>query len=265
MRIGYGARGLIYVTVGALAFAAAMDAAEVSGTKDALAVLRSQPFGVAALWIIGLGLFAYMIWRIVAGVFDVEDHGSDAKGLFARASQIITGLIHGVIGLSVLGLAWGGRSAGGSNSAQDWTQWLMSMPFGRYVVALIAAILVGAGLYYAHKGWQGAYKSHLASSSFTEDVDPVLKGGLIVYGALLALVAASLGFAAWQADPNQAGGLGQALQQLKSMTFGRVLLGIAGLGLLSFALYNFVEAAYRVTPKINGSDVKTLARAAKAD
>ena len=86
----------------------------------------------------------------------------------------------------------------------------------------------------------------------------MLKGGLIVYGGLLALVAISIGYAALTADPSQAGGLGQALTQLRSVTFGRFLLGFVGLGLIAFALYNFVEAAYRVVPRINGTDVTTL-------
>ena len=261
MRTGYGARGLMYVTVGGLAFLAALKSVEASGTKDALAALRDQPYGVVALWIIGLGMLGYMVWRITAGVADVEDHGSDGKGLIARAGQITTGVIHGGIGVSVLSLAMGGGSGGG-DSAQDWTQRVMQMPMGRYLVAAGALILLGAGIYYAYKGWSGKYKEHLAASSFTSEAEPVLKGGLIVYGALLAVVALSLFYAALTADPAQAGGLGQAFQQIREVTFGRILLGIAGLGLLGFALYNFVEAAYRVVPKINGPDVQTLARAA---
>ncbi|MBD3663742.1 DUF1206 domain-containing protein [Sulfitobacter sp. TSTF-M16] len=262
MRAGYGARGLIYTTVGALAFAAALNSNEASGTKDALATLRAQPWGVTALWIIGFGLFAYMIWRIVAGAADVEDHGTDGKGLIARAGQVVTGVLHGIIGVSVLSLAMGGGNAGSGGAAEDWTQKLMSMPAGRYLVAAAALIMLGAGIYYAYKGWSGSYKDHLESSTFTRDAEPVLMGGLIIYGGLLALVAVSLGFAALNSDASQAGGLGQALQSLRDMAFGRFLLGIAGLGLLAFALYNFVEAKYRVIPRISGSDVKTLAKEA---
>ena len=256
MRAGYGARGVIYVLVGLLAFWAALYQGEASGTKDALATLKAQPWGVWALWGIGLGLFGYMIWRVIAGLADVEDHGTDAKGMVARTGQVTTGLLHGLIGLSVIGLAMG--DSGSGDSAQDWTQKVMSMPGGRWLVGIGALILLGAGVYYVFKGWQGKYKDHLRGSQTTAELDPVLKAGLIVYGGLLALVALSIGLAALNADPSQAGGLGQALGDLRDAAYGRFLLGIAALGLIAFALYNFVEAAYRVVPRITGSDVPTL-------
>lgn len=257
MRAGYGARGVIYTLVGGLALLAAFKSTQASSTKDALAALRDEPYGVPMLFAIGIGLLAYLVWRVTAGIKDVEDHGTDSEGVIARLGQITTGLIHGGIGVSVLALAMSGKNSGGS-SAQDWTQKLMSMPMGRYIVAAIALILLGAGIYYAYKGWSGKYKSHLARTHFTESIDPVLTIGLVIYGAMLALVASSLGYAALTANPEQAGGLGEALQSLRGMAFGRFLLGGAGLGLIGFAVYNFVEAGYRVVPKISGPDIRTL-------
>ena len=262
MRAGYGSRGVIYTIVGLLAFWAAMGSGQAEGTKDALAQLRGQPYGVVALWAIGIGLFGYLIWRITAGIADVEDHGTDAKGLIARTGQITTGLIHGAVGVSVIGLAMTGSDGGGS--AQDWTGRIMQMPMGRYLLGAGALILAGAGVYYAYKGWSGKYKEHLAGSRLTAQVDPAIKAGLIIYGGLLALVALSIFYAALYADPGQAGGLGEALTQLRGMVYGRILLGIAGIGLMLFALYNFVEAAYRIVPTISGPDVETLAARLKS-
>ncbi|WP_300052238.1 DUF1206 domain-containing protein [Sulfitobacter sp.] len=257
MRAGYGARGVIYTIIGGLALLAAVKSTQASGTKDALAALRDEPYGIPALIAIGIGLLAYLVWRVAAGVKDVEDHGTDAKGLIARLGQVTTGLIHGGIGVSVLALAMSGKNSGGS-SAQDWTQKLMSMPAGRYIVAAGALILLGAGIYYAYKGWSGKYKGHLARTQFTESIDPIVKVGLIIYGGILGLVAFSLGYAALTANPSQAGGLGEALQSLRGMAFGRFLLGGAGLGLIGFAVYNFVEAGYRVVPKFSDPDIRTL-------
>ncbi len=260
MRAGYGARGAIYVAVGMLAFLAALKSGDAEGTKDALAALRNKPYGVPMLWGIGIGLFGYLIWRVAAGVADVENHGTDAKGLMARAGQVGTGLLHGGIGVSVIGLALGGGGSG--DSAQDWTQVVMAMPMGRIIVGLGALIVMGAGVFYAYKGLAGKYKEHLAASTLTQTLEPVIKGGLIVYGLLLALVGLSIATAAFFGDPSQAGGLGKALQDLRDVAYGRVLLGGAGIGLLAFAIYNFVEAGCRVVPKISGPDSKTLANRA---
>ena len=257
MRAGYGARGVIYSIVGGLAFLAAFKSTQASGTKDALAALRDEPYGVPALFAIGLGLLAYLVWRVAAGVKDVEDHGTDLKRIVARLGQITTGLIHGGIGIAVFALALSGKNSGG-DTTQDWTQKLMAMPAGRYIVAAGALILLGAGVYYAYKGWSGKYKGHLARTQFTESIDPIVTVGLVIYGIMLALVAFSLGYAALTANPEQAGGLGKALQDLRGMAFGRFLLGGAGLGLIGFAVYNFVEAGYRVVPKFSDPDIRTL-------
>lgn len=262
MRAGYGARGAIYVIIGIIAFWAAFSAQQAEGTKGALATLKTEPMGTVALWAIGIGLFGYMIWRVTAGIADVEDHGTDAKGLVARTGQVTTGLIHAGIGVSIIGLAYGSSGQGGG--AEDWTQTVMSMPGGRILVGIGALILGGAGVYYAYKGWSGKYREHLQASSTLTKLDPALKAGLIIYGGLLALVAVSIFFAALNANPGEAGGLGEALQKLRSVAYGRFLLAGAGLGLIAFALYNFCEAAYRVIPRISGANVTTLKAALKS-
>ena len=121
MRGGYGARGVIYTIVGGLTIYAALTSAQASGTGDSLTRLRGAPFGQAMLAVIALGLFAYLIWRVVDATLDLEDHGTDAKGLLARTGQVVTGLLHGAIGVSVAGLAFG--FGGGGDGAQGWTRW----------------------------------------------------------------------------------------------------------------------------------------------
>lgn len=257
MRAGYGARGVIYIIVGGLALTAALRGGDAKGTKGALATLQDEPMGVATLWCIAAGLTAYMIWRIVNAALDLEDHGTDAKGIFARLCTAATGVIHGAIGLSVAGLARGG--AAGDSGARDWTAQLMQMPMGPMMVAMAACVIIAAGAYYAHKGLTGSYRSHLSTSPFTRGAQPVLTFGLVVHGAMLALVGMSLAFAALNTDPSDAGGIGQALDTLRTLAWGRFLLAGAGLGLLGFAVYNLVEAAYRVIPHISDPDVTTLA------
>lgn len=260
MRAGYGARGVIYVLIGGLALFAALRGGNAEGTQGALATLQNEPMGQTALWAIAVGLGAYMIWRLVDAAMDLEDHGTDAKGIFARLAIASTGVIHGGIGVSVAGLAMGGGS-GGDSGAQDWTAKLMQMPMGPTLVAIAAAVVIGAGGYYAYKGLTGKYREHLSNAAFTRKIQPVLTFGLVVHGVMLALVGVSLGFAALNSDPSDAGGLGQALETLRSLAWGRWLLAGAGLGLIGFAVYNFVEACYRVIPYFSDPDTGTLADA----
>lgn len=258
MRVGYSARGIIYTVLGGLTIWAAITAARAEGTTDALRSVKSQPFGQVLLWVIAIGLFCYLIWRVCDAVLDLECYGTDGKGIIARLGQVTTGLLHGALGLSVASLAMGAGASG--TATQDWTARLMSMDYGRWIVGAVALITIGAGLYYVQKGVRETYKKTLRRSTTTERLDPLLKWGLIVHGGIVGLIGLSIGHAALYTDPQQAGGLGQALTIIRDMAFGRVLLALTGLGLFGFAAFNFVQAVYRIVPRLAEEDVATLAK-----
>ncbi|SFE07456.1 DUF1206 domain-containing protein [Roseivivax sediminis] len=264
MRAGYTARAIVYTVVGSLALTAALDGGSAEGTTGALADLKSEPFGLALLWVIAAGLICYAIWRFIAAALDLERRGDDSSGIFARGGLVITGLIHAALGVSVAGLALGRSSGGGGSGAQDWTARLMQLPYGKWIVAAIAVGIVGAGAYYVWKGIKQKYKRTMRVTPTTQKLDPALQAGFIAQGTLVAIVGLLLGGAALTTDPSQAGGIGSALDQVRSAPFGRVALGIIAIGVLGFALENLVEARYRIVPARAGSDVETLAMRAKA-
>ncbi len=67
--------------------------------------------------------------------------------------------------------------------------------------------------------------------------------------------------AAWQADPSEAGGLAGAFDWLGNRPQGRALVAALCLGLLAFALFCFVDARWRIVPRVAGDKTETLARA----
>ncbi|NND22980.1 MAG: DUF1206 domain-containing protein [Silicimonas sp.] len=257
MRAGYGARALVYLVLGGLTLAAAWTGGQTEGTQGALASLKSAPFGVLLLWIIALGLLCYAVWRLIAAWYDLERRGDDDEGLAKRAGLAVTGIIHAGLGVAVALLAMGERS-GGSGGAQNWTAKLMSLPFGKWLVAAVALGIIGAAIHYVLKGWQRKYERHIRVTSTTRKLDPALRFGFVAYGVVLGIVGAFLLVAALQADPSDAKGIGAALDYVRGQPFGRWMLGVLGLGLLAFALENAVEAVYRVVPRLQGPDVDTL-------
>lgn len=264
MRAGYSARALVYAIVGGLALTAAIRGGGTEGTTGALAELKSQPFGLVLLWAIAVGLMCYALWRLIAAALDLERRGDDSSGLLARGGLVVTGLIHAALGVSVAGLAMGRSSGGGGGGAEDWTAKLMQMPYGKWIVAAVALGTIGAGIYYVHKGMAQKYKRTMRVTPTTRKLDPALQAGFVAQGTLIAIVGVLMGYAALTTDPSQAGGIGDALTQVRSAPFGRVLLAVIGAGVLGFALENAVEARYRIVPARAGSDVETMAMRAKA-
>ena len=138
------------------------------------------------------------------------------------------------------------------------------MPNGALIVMAVGAVTVCAGLYYGWKGIAEKYKDHIHGTWLTERLDPAIKAGLVAHGLVIVLVGLFLWFAGQTTDPDQAGGVSKAFATVRAQPFGRILLGMLGFGMLGFAIYCWVEACYRVIPRLAGDDVTTMAARAKA-
>ncbi len=261
MRAGYAARGMVYLIVGGIAFFAALNGGEAEGSTGALVFMMRQPFGMALLGLVALGLFAYTLWRLVDGVMDLESEGDDAKGYASRAGQLLSGATHAVLGVSAVTIIFNGAEAqegAGRNSAESWTAALIDNPVGRAIVLAAGAITIGVGVYLFIKSYKAAYKSKIRRTETTEKLAPVIRFGLVAHGIVLLIIGGLIGWAGLAHDPEKAASLGEALRILETQTYGRTLLGITGAGLAGFAVYCFVMAQYRIVPKLAKDDIPTL-------
>jgi hypothetical protein len=120
-----------------------------------------------------------------------------------------------------------------------------------------------AGLYYMRKGWSEKYRDDLRANRFTLNWNWMLKGGLIAHGAVIVLIGIFFVLAAWQADPSEAGGLDRMFGWLSAQLYGRILVTVVALGLLGFAVFCAVNAAYRVIPRAKAPDIETVAQRLK--
>ena len=265
MRAGYSARGIVYTILGGLTLAAAMRGGQTEGTQGALATLRDSGWGIALLWIIALGLLCYGVWREIAAYYDLEHRGDDEEGLAKRLGLVVTGIIHMGMAVAVAALAMGRGGSGGEDGAQDWTGKLMALPAGKWLVAIAAIAIAGAGVHYILKGWKKKYQRYIRVTEVSRKLSPVLRWGFVSYGIILVIIGVFLGIAALQSDPSEAKGFGDALAYIRDQSYGGFLLGLFGLGILGFAIENFVEARYRVVPGVrDAGNLETLASRAKA-
>ena len=260
MRSGYAGRGLTYTVVAGLSLWALWQGGEAEGTSSALAKLETDLSGQIALTLIGLGLLAYTVWRLTSAIYDLEDYGNDGEGLVARLGQVSTGLIHGVLGLFALSLVLIGASGGGNGSAiADIASTIMRWPLGRWLIAAAGLATLGAGAYYVVKAWKESYRKHLRGNKVTANWNWVLKLGVLAQAIVILIIGTFLTYAGLTANPDEAAGLDGVWEFLAGQPFGRVLTLSLCVGLLCFAVFCFVNAAYRIVPKAADADVTTLA------
>src|SRR5512138_1582110 len=90
-RLGYAVRGLLYVTIGAIALQAALGKATSPADQiGAIAALGRLSSGRILLWVMLAGLSAYALWGIVRAIADPFHKGSDTNGLLARAGYVVS-------------------------------------------------------------------------------------------------------------------------------------------------------------------------------
>ncbi len=267
MRAGYAGRGVTYLAVAGLSLWAIWRGGEAKGTSGALESLSGSTWGVVVLWLIAIGLLAYAVWRGIDAAEDLEDYGTEPKGIGARVGMIATGLIHGALGALALSLALGlGLSSGdgGGGGIPGLVGTVLGWPGGAWIIGLGGLVTIGAGLYYVIKGWKAKYREKLSANRFTTNWDWALRAGVMAQGVLVTIVGGFLVAAGLNGNPEQAGGLGKAFDWLSSQPFGQFLVVAVCIGLLGFAFFCFVNAAYRIIPRVNGSGASTLANRMKA-
>jgi hypothetical protein len=171
MRVGYTARGSVYVLLGVLALLAAWTGDRTPDSKGALRSLLDEPLGEVMLSAIAAGLAAYAVWSCINAWLDLDDVGSGLKGWVARGAQVISGGMHLLLGITAAMLA--ARAEASGDHTRSWTAQLMGEPFGRWAVAAIGGIVIAFGVQFFVAVYQQSYKQSLRYTATTARLDPL--------------------------------------------------------------------------------------------
>jgi hypothetical protein len=253
-RIGFAARGLLYLLVGwfALGSGRPEDGSEAMGHLEGV-------LGSILLAGMAVGFLGYGLWRLGEAWIDTQGAGSSAKGLALRIGGAVSGLLHlglalfaatRVIGGGTSSSAPGGGAEGGAATA-------LSLPAGQLVLAIAAVLLVAAALVQLGKAVRLGFLRHLdPRAARLPAVAWIGRIGFAARGLVFAVMGVFLLQAAWKMRAAAAGDMGDALAALPDS----VRMLVAG-GLVLFALFSLVEARFR---RINDPQVLRRLRAARA-
>src|SRR2546430_14068596 len=146
-RLGHVATGSVYIIVGVVAAVACFDARmRPLGTQGALARTLKGALGAFARLAIALGLTADAVWQMVRAAVDADRVGPGITGATNRVAWVVTGVTHFGLAIAAFKIALGIRQSTAESGVKRWTELIMSMPLGPWLVAALGRGGVGGGL-----------------------------------------------------------------------------------------------------------------------
>jgi hypothetical protein len=248
-RLGYMARGVVYLSTGFIALLA------VAGLTPhphspirALQAWAQWPLGVVLLWGTGLGLYGFAGWRALQSVLDADRQGAGPKAWASRAGQALSGLIYGSLAVSVFGLidTLHDLRHAEIEKTSERVAHVMAWPLGPALVIALGLFIVACGLGNAIRACVDNFGSTLKCDPQTAVwAQRLARVGYFGRGVAMLPVGFFMLAAGWHERAAEAKGVGGALWAVHGVAGGDVVLALVALGLMAFGAFAFVEAFYR--------------------
>ncbi|MCZ3388307.1 MAG: DUF1206 domain-containing protein [Actinomycetia bacterium] len=245
-RLGFVARGVVYVLIGFLALKIASGSGNPEADQQgAFSYVGRQSFGQVLLWALAIGLAGYGLWRLFQAITGQVDGPDRDKPGTHRLIDAVKGVIYLAFAFSAAAVAV--HSSSGDST--QLTKSVMMQPWGPFLIGTIGLVIVVAGVAMVAQGWTRDFAKYLDSSKATGRARDLLvklgRVGYVARGAVFMLAGAFVVFGAVQSSPQKTDGLDVALSSLADAPLGVALLIAVALGLIAFGLYSLAESRYR--------------------
>jgi hypothetical protein len=249
-RIGYAARGLVYLGLGSLVLLAALDLTpRAKGAKGLLRAWADWPLGWALIAGIGFGLAGFAVWRILQAVFDADRHGRSPKAWAVRIGQAVSGLVYGGLAFSAFELLDEFEDVGEvdeEQTAHHTAGAVLDLPYGGTLLIAAGLVVLAFGVGNVIQGVMQDFSKRLDCDDKTcRRVVPLAKIGYGARGLASLPLGVFLVMAGIEARAGEARSWGGALQAVERQPFGNSALCLVAAGLIAFGLFGLVEARYR--------------------
>jgi hypothetical protein len=237
--VGLASYGLLHLVVGWIAVQVAFGKQGDASQQGALGQLTKQPLGAVLLWVMAVGLFTLTIWQVLEATVG-HQQGDRGHQLRRRLSSAGRAVVYLALGILTVQVALGSGSHSGKGE-ETLSARLMSVPFGRVLVAAVGAAVIAVAVSQIVKGVKKKFTEDLASNP-GKAARPLGTVGYCAKGVALGIIGLLFGWAAITYDAKKAGGMDAALTTLRGQPFGTVLLIVLALGLACFGAYCFLWA-----------------------
>ncbi|MGW5051132.1 DUF1206 domain-containing protein [Actinokineospora sp. NPDC004072] len=246
-RAGWVCYGVIYVVLAYLAIQVAVGGRrEQADTTGALAEIAETGVGLALMWVLAVGLFAFALWQALEAAMGFKWVDKQFKRTRKRLGAAVRAATGASLGVAAVKLATGGGAGSGDQKQREWTAVVLDMPAGPVLVGAVAAVVIAVGVAGVVSAVRASFMRDLDTTDLPSGtqrwVRRVGRVGHAAKGVAIATVGGLIGAAALTADPGEAGGFDAALRTLAGQPHGVVLLAVVAVGFAAFGVYCFAAA-----------------------
>lgn len=247
VRLGYAARGLVYMVLGYLALSAAGRADE--GQAAVFELIQDVPLGTPLLYLIAIGLLAYALFKLMDAATDLERHGDDAAGKAKRVGSAASSVAHLALAYTAYQFAAGVQNgSAGDGGGQERASTLLSWEMGWLLLGVIGLGFVIAGLFQAKSAYDAHFMRRISGRA-PSAVRTIGRLGHAARAVVFLIIGWSLMQAGWLEQSSEVKGLGAAITALSD---DGVVYSLVAVGLILFGIFSLIAARYRVIPDVDG-------------
>jgi hypothetical protein len=253
-RVGWFAKGVVYVLIGALAVPIAVGGSPSPDNRasrtGAIGIIAENSLGGVLLVLIAMGLVVYSLWRVTTAIMPGD--ASDPVVWARRVGYLMSASAYAFLAWSAVSFLTsdpGDQESGGMSTLEKVTRTLMGSTGGRLVLGVggLGGLIVAG--FHGHRALTRKFMDDIDMSSASEGEQALITGlgaaGWIGRAMAIALLSFFVIEAAWTASPTEARGLDEALRDTAHMWWGAVLVLVAGVTLAAYGSFAIISARRR--------------------
>lgn len=249
-RVGLAARTLVWFVLAGLVvqLALGLGTTQSADQSGALKSIAGTAWGTVLLVALVLGFLLWAGYQLLAAAVGHRGDTDDKQRLGHRLKSLAEGLLYLLAALSAYRVLTG-AGADSEQQTTSLTARVMGVTGGRTLVGLLGVAAVALAGVLAWRAVQRKHAKKLDGSRVPAQLrrPAVTVGvvGLLGRSAVVGLVGVFLVQAALAFDAAQAKGLDASLRTVAEQPFGQLLLGLAAVGILAYAVWSLVETLWR--------------------
>ena len=241
-RLGYAARGLVYLLLGWIA----LSSGKALSTGEAVQAFDDLPGGDVMLAVLAVGLFGYGLYKIYSAALDLDNKGSEAKGMVVRGARVLGGLAYWLLSFIALRQIGGddraaesGQASGSGGGSQEAANQVAQATGGDALLMLVGLGVLALAASQFWIAWKAEFADEMPGAP------PLVKPAGQVGYAARGLVVAIVGWFVLQAglDGERLRGFGDALALVRNSN--PLIFKAVAAGLVLFGLVSLLMARYR--------------------